>query len=248
LLSIAIIIIFGFVTHSRAQIWSNNIQFTLSQIQNHPDSSRANYAAGKLYAARLRVDGEIDKVVYEKARTYFRRSADLNKNAVIGLFSLILLKQDAGHTVPDALLQETLQRLRQSSLNFTTVESFRTIVAWAEEDKLRLNEKQVRSLFEALFDNPSTSSQLRAALLSLLSAYYFNSLHSPQEAVSLAIAATAELPSEPVYHLAVADLAITLGNLDFAEQEIATAAQIDRRGKTHEEIRTLRKRIRDIKE
>lgn len=248
LLSIAIIIIFGFITHSRAQTWSNDIRFTLSQVHNHPNSSRANYAAGKLFAERLHTDTGIDNESYEKARTYFRRSADVDKSRVIGLINLILLEQDAGHPVPDSLLQETLLRLRNNSLNITTTQPFHTLVLWAENDKLSLSEGQIRSLFEAVFDNPSASPRLHANLFSLLSSYYFNTLHKYQEAVSLAIAATLEQPNDPTYHLIVADYAITLGNLDVAEQKIDDVTQIDHLSKTHDKIKILRKRIQDIKE
>jgi hypothetical protein len=60
-----------------------------------------------------------------------------------------------------------------------------------------------------------------------LSSYHHNVEADLQEAVSLAIAAVEEDPSEPVHHLSLATLAINLRNFDLAAHELDAVRRND---------------------
>jgi len=231
------------VTVLRTNDWGNPLTLPLIMAAHHPGSARSNYDAGRTYASLLLKDPERGEPFYALAREHFERSAQADKNAVNGLFSMILLNQSNGKTLPPDLLPELQQRLSRARLGITIIEPFSHLVEWVDKKAITLPQQTIIGLFESALDNPRLGGNAKAQLLSLLSGYYYNDLHLPQEAVSLAIAATAQQPTEPAHHISLADLAFKLGNYPLAKRELKAAARVDAKGSRALQIARLEQAI-----
>lgn len=90
---LACIILLGIITLSRSQTWGQPFQHALAEVQHHPNSPRANYQLGKIYAsvAHNALTPEDKQKKIELATFYFKKSAQVNPSYTDGLFGLITL-------------------------------------------------------------------------------------------------------------------------------------------------------------
>lgn len=225
--AISIIALFAFATALRADAWRDVDRLRITMAEYHPESPRAIHGAGLVYGNALLRQPELGKAYYEKARHYFLCAVELDKTYINGLFSVILLDQTNGKPFDRPLFRELKLRLASMPLGVTVIEPFGDLVDWIEKQAVSLDEDKVIALFEAALGNASATRGTRARLFLLLNRYYLNSPNKLQDAVSFAIAAVNEAPSEPVFHLNLADLAVKLGNYSLARTELNKAREMD---------------------
>jgi hypothetical protein len=199
----------------------------MALVRHHPDSARSNYEAGVALATPALEDPGLALAYHDQIKTYFERSVSLDTTAVNGLFSLILFDASNGRPVDEAVVDRVSDRLSRIPLNYTVVDPFRSVVDWMTKETVVLPRDTVLRLFEAALGNRTATQRTRGSLLSLLSSYHHNVEADLQEAVSLAIAAVEEDPSEPVHHLSLATLAINLRNFDLAAHELDAVRRND---------------------
>jgi len=90
---IVIIVYLSITTLIRADIWSNYNVHALIELNNHPDSPRTNYWAGRVYAilANSETNSSNKKIYINKAKNYFINSSQLNHSYTDGLFGMLML-------------------------------------------------------------------------------------------------------------------------------------------------------------
>ncbi|ADJ29327.1 tetratricopeptide repeat protein [Nitrosococcus watsonii] len=241
--AVSIISLFVAVTALRVDEWRDVDRLRIIMAEHHPESPRATYEAGLVYANVILKSPELEKMYYEKARQYFLLSTSLSNAYINGLFAVILLDQTNGRPVDHNLLKKLELRLASMPLNGTVIEPFRGLVDWTEKRVVSLDEDEIVSLFEAALGNGSASHGTRAALFSTLSRYYLNSLGQLQDAVNFAIAAINENPREPIHHLSLADLAVKFDNYSLAIAELNKVKKLDTKGAFTLQIESMEDQI-----
>lgn len=219
------------VTADRAADWSSTDTLAASLVRHHPDSALANYEAGMALGARALKNPAAAPHYYGQIKAYFERSSALAPKSVNGLFDILLLDASNSRPVDERVLERLSSRLASAPLSYTIIGSFRSLDDWVTKGAVSLPSDQVVHLFEAAIGNPTTGPQTKGALMSILSAYYFNVDKDVQDAVGMAIAATKEDPSEPVNHLSLASIALQLGNYELAANELEAVKRNDPLGR-----------------
>ena len=242
-LAIGLIAVTSMQTAIRANAWKDPTSIALYNVRNHPKSSRAQYNAGyTLGEAIFRTPG-LAPLYANSVEQHLRRSAELNKSRKIGLFQLILFNSTQHRPIPDHLYDELRNRLRNTHLHITVTRPFLSLVTWAEEGLIKPDEVPIQSLFLAALSNPTLSSEVQAVLFSQLSRYELNVDNNQQEAVRLALAASAAAPRDPIYHLSAARLATTLGNYAEAQRQLVDTERYDEEHRLQLQIETLKKEL-----
>jgi hypothetical protein len=218
---------FSAVTFGRSLDWSDLPTLQMASAHDHPNSARANYEAGTALANVILANPERAPEVYDEAKKFIDRAATLDDSSATPLFSLILLDASAKRPLDQASMESLATRLGEMPLNQTVIEPFRSLVDWLTKGTVVVPENFVVKLFESALSNPTADHRTRALLLSVLSSYYYNVAGDSQNAVSMALAAVAEDPSQPVHHLSLAKLAILLDNFDVASRELEAATRND---------------------
>jgi hypothetical protein len=237
----ALALAFGAVTFARSGDWSDLYTLRMAMVRDHPNSAVANYEAGAAVANVLVSHPEFVATDYERAKTYFERSASLDRKNVNAQFGLILLRFSTDHPIEEELLEDVTARLSGLTFNFKFVEAFRSLVGWTTSG-IAIPERTISRLFEAALSNQTVPARSRAIMLSLLSGYYYG-ISNDQEAVSLALAAVEQDPTEPSLQVRLADLAIQLGNHEVAAAALEAAARADGLGRWALERQRLTERL-----
>lgn len=224
----ALALCFGSVTFARSQDWSNLYTLRMATVRDHPRSAAANYEAGAGVANVLVTHPEFVATDYERAKTYFERSAALDPRNVNAQFNLILLCFSTDHPIEEALLEDVTARLSGLAYNFKFVEALRSLVRWTAAG-MAIPERTVSRLFEAALSNETAPPRSRATMLSLLSEYYYG-ISNYQEAASLSLAAVEQDPTDPALRIRLAELAFQLGNREVAAAALEVAERQDHLG------------------
>lgn len=225
----ALSVLLGSVTFARAQDWSDLYTLRMAVVRDHPESAIANYEAGIAVGNVLISHPEFVATDYERAKTHLERSAALDNESVNAQFALILLSASTDHPIDERLLDDLSGRLSKVTFNFKFVEGLRQLVGWTAAG-IAIPNQTVMRVFEAALSNETLPAGGRAVMLSLLSGYRY-SVGDVQEAVGLALAAVEADPSQPALQLALADLAIQLGNVEVATAALRAAEREDRLGR-----------------
>jgi hypothetical protein len=236
---VAFVIGFSAVTTIRSFDWRDLYTLRMALVHHHPSSARSNYQAGVALADLSQKDPAVAATHYEQTKRYFDRSTSLDRTAVNGLFGLILLNAINGRPLDARSVDQLVERLSDVPVRFTVVAPFRSLVDWTTKGTVFLPRDTVLRLFGAALGNETSSQRTRATLLSVLSSYHYNVAADVQEAVSLALAAVEEDPTEPVHHLSLADLALKLGNVDLAARELEAVTRNDPLGRFTLQTREL---------
>ena len=239
-----LIVLFGATTALRAMDWGNDIVLYQREVEHHPQSSRAHYQAGIQYGLLLLQDKN-NSAFHMKADYHFKESQRLDKSSTNGLFGLIYLSHTAGRPLEPWVLGELSYRLRHYPFTGFNMTSFRNLVIWQQNRYTHLSDKEVMTLFDAALENPDLAKGAwRALIFSLMSAYYVNVVHSPGDAVALALKAVELAPKEALFNMSLAQLLVSLRQYGAAREQLGLARANDRLGVFNREIEETEKELR----
>ena len=236
----ALLFVFGVLTGVRATSWGDPLRLALTDVGNHPDSSRCQYEAARTIVAAGVKEGNRDAAERE-AVPYLMRSAALNKNEIHPVTGLILI-QARTQTVLESTLADLVERLRQAR-SYVQVSPFMDMLVSASQEKLSLSPADIERLVEAALSNSRFPAKVRATILNNYGAYQFNIVHDNQKAVSLTVAAAAEDPRNPYFELSLTRIALALGQADMAKQHLQTAQDLDKAGYYGRDIADLQAQL-----
>jgi hypothetical protein len=160
---------------------------------------------------------------------------------------MLLLDASAAHPLDGTTIDRLADRLATTSSPLTVIEPFRSFLEWIRRDVVEVPEEVVVRLFTSALDNPTIRPKNRALLFSQLSSY-FHIVGNVQEAVTTAIAAIEEDPSEPAHHISLANLAMLHSNFELAAAEIDAANRMDSLGRWALETRKLSETLASVRE
>lgn len=236
------LILIAAITANRALQWKDESASILVTAEQHPNSARANYHAGRLYGRLLSLS-KADQNLYQNAKIHFLRSAALDPRSTDGLFGLVILDSEAGHKPDTAIIAELRKRLRISFVSSLSFSAMKIVAAADGEGRPMLPHRDIEDLFDAALDNPLLSPETKAMFLSQFSAYLGNQRHSWKEAILLAAKAVETAPKEPVFNIDMANLFLAIGQYDAAREQIQIAQKKDHIGRFGPDISALEQTI-----
>ncbi|ULQ46620.1 hypothetical protein JN531_016175 [Flagellatimonas centrodinii] len=235
----AVIALLAATTFYRATLWGDPVRMALVAAEQHPDSARSQYDAGRLVYIEAMAEGS-EPLGVQRAKPYLERAMALSPNYVNPVVSLILT-QYKGKPIPDDIFIELINRIgRNKALKPNAVFLIQNA---ATDARIEMSPAQVRALFVAAMDNPSVRFGVRAQLLNNYGRYHYVRLNAPQEAISLTLAAAETDPRNPIYQINLAKLALALEQPSIATQHLERARRLDIASIYRDQIATIATQI-----
>lgn len=230
-------------TAVRANTWSDPYGLAVAMAQNHPQSPRSLYDAGRAIYMLNRTPGDTEKVS-AKAAGYFQRAMLLDAEYIHPAVSNVMVSY-SGVEVPDAVVSDLTRRLREAPL--FQASPVLLLLDRVSDGRIRMSPDHMHAVFEASMDNETTTPGMRATLLSAYGRYHFLILGNAQAAVNLTLAAAEQDPANPVFQMNIAKLAIELNEPKIAAAATSRASQLDVSGIYRAQISDISQRIESIR-
>jgi len=125
------LLLFSYTTWVRATQWSDVVSQATYEARHHPQSYRAIFAAGRVYA-KLALNGAAE--LEDEARALLIRAGELNKAEIMSHAALILFNYELNQPVDPAWYDELFYRLSSYPVIPGTVISLRAFVKCSEKD------------------------------------------------------------------------------------------------------------------
>jgi len=243
IIAVSAISFFAIVTYERASYWGNPFLHHLSEVKNHPQSARANYEIGVIYAGLVpKNKGDINNN-YKTARKYFEIATEVDKNCTAGLFGLITLNYSVKKPPEERWISSLKDRLKNTPTRSSRINSLNLLAKCNKEIPCMLPNSTITDIFGSALENPTLARHKRAAVLSIMANYYGNQLNNPSMVLKLVIEAKNEVPKHPHYRLNLARVLIALNKYNEAEKELFEANSLDLTGRHKKIIRNLKNLI-----
>ena len=235
------LVILSFTTHLRASQWTDNVNFSYYEAMHHPESPRAQYGLGRIYA---NIALTTDEDYYDKAESYLKLASELDKDDIMPESSLLVLSSRLNKPADLRWFASLLDKLRTSKLSSTDLIALNELVQCTEENCL-LAAKDLEMVFDAAFDSPNIDlpySQ-RSDLLSIQAKYYTNHLADYESTEKVMLESIAIRPTNVQSYLNYIKLLIHIDDRKKARQYIAKVRKIDKLGTYSSQIKLLENKL-----
>lgn len=172
--AIATIALLGWTTYTRAYIWSGEPGAFLMDAEHHPESPRANMAAGTRYAglALAATEKEERHKLRALGERYYRRVADLVPDSANGLLAILLMYYEQQMSPPQDVLNEVIRRLSAGRIDASTVNGLQGITDCKIENVCTFSDEYYLKIMDAAFQNPRVFDPYASNILRCLAKYY----------------------------------------------------------------------------
>lgn len=214
-------------TAVRASYWGDSAELSLMEVQNHPESGRARYEAGRFYTELMTKAAPEDREHhYYKARQYFESAAAIVEYPNDALFALLHLSYLA-HREPDPQwLDALMQELQSEPFGPSQANALFRFIECQILGACKLPEEKAFALIQAALDNP-TLSRVRAAAVLATAGMYALATQKVDAALRYIHVATTLRPRAFAYRLSVVDLFTKLKLFPLASDELGQIAALD---------------------
>lgn len=228
------------ITASRAYTWGNPLRLAITSAAQHPDSSRAQYEAGR----RLIFQGAADDTPREaerKAAPYFERGMQLDPSDVFSVSALIKVRSNQGTPPSDQIIDELARRV--GKMKIIKINPILNLMTAAIQGGVKMSPAQMKRLATATLDNPDLTDSMRAMVLNNYGHYMFQIAGDQQTGLSLTLAAAAQDPANPLFELNLTRLALAIGNATEARRHLERASQLDKARMYDKSIEGLKQQL-----
>ncbi|MGA9422012.1 MAG: hypothetical protein WBW61_06585 [Rhodanobacteraceae bacterium] len=230
------------LTAVRANTWGSALRLAMAQARDHPDSSRAQYEAGRQIIFTGRAHNQRDQAERE-AIPYFERGKALDPTDLYAASSLILIHGRQNHQVDPAAIMDLAHRVK--TIRLAQVNPFLVILTAATDGSIPLDANQMKLLVTSSLDNARLLPTMRAMILNDYGHYQFQIEHDNQSAVGLTLAAAAQDPQNPLFQINLTKLALAIGEPAKAAEHIAIAERLNKAGIYDDEIAALEQQVKN---
>lgn len=230
--------VLAFATAARSQMWSDPLSHATFEVENHPDSPRANLAMGEMYMSLGLADKQNANIFLAAAKSHFQRSSQLRESFRDGLFGLLVLSSKTNHSMPDDAFDDLINRLRDQPFSSNTVNWIAYLSECIAKAECNISAGKMTAIIQAALENETIKSRTKAELYTASSNYFFF-LKDYQSALYLSASATAELPNISRYRLNLVNMLIILQRFEDARAELEQAKLDDHFGVHRFEIKRL---------
>jgi protein O-mannosyl-transferase len=231
---VAALAVLSVVTHGRSVEWSNLVDHAAVEVHNHPNSERANYSMGRVYAMLYNNEKQMDFA--KLSDQYFARAAELSRSSVYPITARLQLAYKARVEPPPGLVDAAKQRLQYGRSWDANVVALNNLVNCQMTQYCRLADADVIGLLLAALANPDASRKTRGTANSLLGGYYAVKLDNLELGIPHIKAAVEAEPDRIEYRFDLVRLYGVTDNLAAAQAELATIRKLDTWGLQKERL------------
>ncbi len=159
---------YSLTTFQRAVNWSSFGSLSLALAENHPNSARSTYGAGRLFTQLIKAEQESNNSpsnrYYTLAKTYFIRSYHSDKANPSGLFGILYLNAITEKPIDTEIFKQLHDQLSNHPIMPSTANSFTKLHKCWLEEICTLSGNQLRDLYLAALSTDSGSPRNRSSL------------------------------------------------------------------------------------
>lgn len=218
-------LVFAGITLSRAHTWGDPLRLALISAAQHPQSSRAQYEAGRRIIFRGAAE-HTERESERRATPYFERGLQLDPDDVFSLTALIKVRSNQGIRPTDSIINDLAQRIRR--MKIIKINPILNLMTAAIQGGVQMTPTQMKTLATATLDNPDLNDSMRAMVLNNYGHYMFQIAGDKQTGLSLTLAAAAQDPANPLFQLNLTRLALAINRPLEASKHLHMAEQLDK--------------------
>ena len=218
-------------THARSQHWKNPAVLALYDVENHPNSVRANLYATAVYVnlALNSAKNESQKTEYaNQADKFILKAAKLDKTGASPDLARIIVLSVLDLPIDDSFIKGVQNKLATRKLDASTQSSLVSITDCTIEGFCKLTHNQYKILIDTMINNQHISNPTRASLILSKSRYITEMIGDFELATRFALEAINMDPNKIVYRFELARLYILMNDLIKAKNEIDTIRNLDK--------------------
>ena len=210
-MAVAVVLGLATLTFLRASDWKSKTEWIVSEVENHPESKRANFHAAQLAMQWLENHEQVDQV-YQLARSHFEKILSIDTNNPDALFGLIILNLHVQRAPESEWVDNLEYELSNGAIDASrfTVSQFSFLVRWHLAGAYPMPEGAMTRLFDAVEKNRRLGNPARAGILAARSAYVDRVLKQPEKALPFAKGAVRYWPQRWHYRKRYAQLLMRL--------------------------------------
>ena len=246
---LGIVLIFSGLTFLRANSWSDPVTLAIVEAQNHPQSFRSVYAAGRSqYGLYLMRDDIKD---YVGSLEKLEKAASLDEESKLPLIGLIRLSYDNGNVPKNEWLETLKERLRNTTSRIADISALGDLARCrADKEKCKIPALIVNDIYEAAYARELMKPAVRAQLLVDYAALTINDFGDAARAITLLEEATALIPNNYVYRKMLVNIFVLSGKHQLAVNELERMLAIehwrDISFTPYEEITEMRRQLSQV--
>lgn len=236
--------VLGIVTLVRTVQWGDEFRHALTEAHHHPDSPRAVFAVGHLYA-RFAMAGSHE--MREPAYAWLERASVVEGSTVMPESSLIIMASRLGDSVNPIWLERIREKLRHQPAEYGARTSLQQLVRCAPQECV--SPAVALEFLDLALENRASQRfpVVRADYLALRGELLVNVLNDINGAEGMFREAMATMPAEPRYRLNLIKLLMVRGKADDAAAELETLEKSDRLGAVRKEVERLKADLQNLK-
>ena len=212
------LLLFSYTTWVRASQWSDVVSQAVYEAQHHPQSYRAVFAAGRVYA-KLALNGATE--FEDEARELLIRAGELGKGEIMPHTALILFHYKLNQPVDPAWYDELFYRLSSYPVIPSTLISLQAFLKCAEEN-CGVPIETVETMFNLTLENETTSlSNTRLAEAeTIYGSFTLNTRGDFRKGRRLFTQAVEHSPRDTQYRKNLVNMLIVMGELNEAQHQL----------------------------
>ncbi|HZP67276.1 MAG TPA: hypothetical protein VFB32_13320 [Rudaea sp.] len=222
--TLGFLVLFAFVTHLRAEEWSNPLRLAYAEALKRPQSPRAQY---ELADTLIRAAGsDANSPLLSAATTVLERSALAPASGIAPLQALIYLSARQHRPLDPRWWPAIVAKLQAAPPSQTDIDSLVFLFRCQERGDCPVRNQELFDAFTAAL----TQSHGNLYLASAYGEFAFRELHDADLAERMFRDVVAQQPSVPVYRANLIRLLIATGQFDRAAAEISALEKLNTLG------------------
>jgi tetratricopeptide (TPR) repeat protein len=226
LAALAVVAGLGALTAQRADQWSDPFSLAMYEVAHRPESSRANYEAGRMYFIAYRASPTPE--LFDSARRAFERAMELDRDSIGPSIALLILRGGPNYIADDPVLGALRERLARRPLNPPEVHYLRSLIECQARPDCARPPNDMLEIFASALESPHTLPGPKADLLALMGLYYADALNDLPACIRTMRESVKMAPRDPNYRLNLAQALMVAGDWAAAEEALDEAETLDR--------------------
>jgi hypothetical protein len=212
------LMLYSYTTWVRATQWSDVVSQAAYEARHHPQSYRAVFAAGRVFA-NLTLSGAPE--FEDEAREQLTRAGDLSKSEILSHSALILFSYELDQPIDPDWYDELFYRLSNYPVVPSTMISMRAFVKCSDKN-CGVPAETLETMFNLIMDNETTrlSNKRLAEAEALYGAFAINTQKDLLKGHRLFTQAVAHRPRDMQYWQNLIRLLIAAGDFNEAQDKL----------------------------
>lgn len=230
------------VTFARAEQWGNPLTLSAEEVENHPESERAQLQLGRMFMILLM--DQANNAYYEAAKAALTKSATLAKSNIAAHVSLVQLAFLTNRPYDQSVLDAAVNLLGNGPIPPAVAPSIRVLVDCQLFAYCKLPDSEVIRLGDAALSNPRGLPSVTTQVAIFLTQYYIDKMGDGDRAVATLRAALKKDPESPALNLAAGRVYRVVREFELAQELLNTASRTDTMGVYKSQIESERDKLR----